>query len=85
MLEVAPPMATPPLNHWYVSGPVPLATTLKVAVCPALTVWFAGSVVISGAVFTVRVAGPPVAVPAEFVTMTVNSEPLSPITVAGVV
>jgi hypothetical protein len=38
-----------------------------------------------GAVFTVKVAGPPVAVPATLVTMTVKSEPLSPITVAGVV
>src|SRR5216683_3427917 len=31
------------------SGAVPLATTVNVAVCPAVTVWFAGCVVIVGA------------------------------------
>jgi hypothetical protein len=34
---------------------------------------------------TVRVAGPPVAEPAEFETATVNAAPLSPATVGGVV
>ncbi len=31
------------------SGAVPVATTVNVAVCPAVTVWFAGCVVIVGA------------------------------------
>ena len=36
--------------HWYMSGAVPAATTENVADCPAVTVWFAGCVVIVGAV-----------------------------------
>jgi hypothetical protein len=59
--------------------------TLKVAACPVVTVWFAGGVVITGAAVTVKVAGALVAVPAVLVTVTVKREPLSPITVAGVV
>jgi hypothetical protein len=78
-------MAVPPLYHWYVRGPVPVAVTLKVAVWPAVTVWLAGGVVMVGAVFTVRVAGALVADPAVLVTVTVKREPLSPLTVAGVV
>jgi hypothetical protein len=85
VVEVAPAIRVPFLYHWYVRVPGPLAITLKTAVCPALTVWFAGGVVIVGAVFTVNVAGPPVADPAVVVTVTVKREPLSPITVAGVV
>ena len=65
--------------------PVPLAVTLKDAVWPAFTVSFAGGVVIVGGEFTVKVAGVLVAVPTAFVTVTVKSEPLSPLTVAGVV
>ncbi len=65
--------------------PVPVAVTLKVAVCPAFTVWFAGGVVIMGSVTTVNVAGPPVADPAELVAVTVKRDPVSPLTVAGVV
>src|SRR5574341_215189 len=42
-------MSVPFLCHWYWSGAVPEATTLKVAVCPAVTVWSAGWVVIAGA------------------------------------
>jgi hypothetical protein len=64
---------------------MPLATTLKVAVLPTFTVWLAGGVVIVGGVFTVKVAGPPVAAPAELVTVTVKRDPLSLLTVAGVV
>jgi hypothetical protein len=67
---------------------VPLATTLKVAVCPAVTVWFEGCVVIDGATgagFTVRVATVLVAVPAELFTTTTNVEPLSEVVAAGVV
>ncbi len=65
--------------------PVPVATTLKVAVCPAFTDWFAGGVVIVGTVLTVSVAGPPVVELTELVTVTVKRDPLSPLTVAGVV
>jgi hypothetical protein len=50
-----------------------------------VTVWLAGGIVITGAVFTVRVAGALVADPAVLVTVTVKREPLSPLTVAGVV
>jgi len=67
---------------------VPVALTLKVAVCPAVTVWLAGGDVIDGATaaaFTVRVALLLVALPAEFVTTTENRDPLSAVVVAGVV
>jgi hypothetical protein len=67
---------------------VPVARTLKVAVCPTVTVWFAGCVVIDGATllaFTVRVALLLVVLPAELVTTTENMEPLSAEVVAGVV
>ena len=79
MLEVAPPMATPPMYHWYVRVAAPVAVTLKVAVCPTVTVWFAGCLVITGAsgftvvepAATVRVAGVLVTVPSALVTVTV--------------
>jgi hypothetical protein len=61
---------------------------VNVAVCPAVTVWFAGCVVIAGATgagFTVSVAALLVAVPAVFVTTTANVDPLSEVAVAGVV
>jgi hypothetical protein len=67
---------------------VPLATTLNVAVWPAVTVWFTGCVVIAGATgaaFTVSVAALLVALPAVFVTTTANVAPLSEVVVAGVV
>jgi hypothetical protein len=67
---------------------VPVAVTVNVAVCPAVTVWFAGCVVIAGATgagFTVSVAALLVTVPAVFVTTTVNADPLSEVVVAGVV
>jgi hypothetical protein len=67
---------------------VPVAATAKVAVCPAVTVWFAGCVVIVGATaaaFTVKVAALLVTVPAVFVTTTSNVEPLSAVVVTGVV
>ena len=38
------------------SGEVPLATTLKVAVCPGFLVWLAGWVVMEGAVATTTVS-----------------------------
>jgi hypothetical protein len=65
-----------------------VAVIEKVAVCPAVTVWLAGCVVIegaTGATVTVRVAALLVMLPTLLVTVTVNVEPLSPVTVAGVV
>jgi hypothetical protein len=61
---------------------------VKLAVCPAVTVWFAGWVVIEGATaaaFTVSVAAALVTVPAVFVTTTRNVDPLSAVVVTGVV
>ena len=65
-----------------------MAATLKEAVCPAVTVWLAGWVVIegaTGAAFTVRLAALLVTLPAVLLTTTVNSAPLSELVVAGVV
>jgi hypothetical protein len=67
---------------------VPVATTVNVAVCPAVTVWFAGCVVIAGATgaaFTVSVAAVLVAAPALLLTTTANVDPLSEVVVAAVV
>jgi hypothetical protein len=61
---------------------------VNVAVCPAVTVWFAGGVVIVGATaagFTVSAAAALVTVPAVFVTTTSNVNPLSAVVVTGVV
>jgi hypothetical protein len=93
VLEVAPLIATPPLNHWYVRVALPVAVTLKVAVCPTATVWFAGWVMIRGALGftvvepaeTVNVAGLLVTVPDALVTVTVKTDPLSVLAAAGVV
>lgn len=65
-----------------------MATTEKVAVCPAVTVWFAGCVVMvgpTGDAVTASVAVLLVALPAALVTTTRNVVPLSPEAVAGVV
>ncbi len=67
---------------------MPAATTVNVAVCPAVTVWFAGCVVIVGATgagFTVSVAALLVIVPVVFVTTTANVDPLSAVVVTAVV
>jgi hypothetical protein len=67
---------------------VPVAVTLNVAICPAVTVWLAGCDVIEGATagaLTVRVALLLVALPAELVTTTEKVDPLSVVVVAGVV
>jgi len=61
---------------------------VNVAVCPAVTVWLPGCVVIvgvTGAGLTVSVAAELVTVPAVFVTTTENVDPLSEVVVAGVV
>jgi hypothetical protein len=61
---------------------------VNVAVCPAVTVWFVGCVVIVGAsaaAFTVSVAALLVNVPTAFVTTTANADPLSKVVVACVV
>ena len=67
---------------------VPVAVTLKLADCPAVTVWLPGCDVIEGATagaLTVRVALLLVALPAELVITTEKLEPLSAVVVAGVV
>ena len=43
-------MAAPFFFHWYVSVPVPVAATEKLATCPAVTLWLAGCVVMARAV-----------------------------------
>jgi hypothetical protein len=61
---------------------------VNVTVCPAVTVWLPGCVVIVGATgagFTVNVAVELVTVPAVFVTTTEKLDPLSEVVVAGVV
>ena len=65
---------------------MPAAVTEKLAVCPAVTVWFAGCAVIDGvtaAALTVSVAAPLVTLPAELLTTTENCVPLSELAVAG--
>ena len=65
-----------------------MAVTENVAVCPAVTVWLAGCVVIegaTGAALTVSVAALLVTLPAELLTTTVNCAPLSEVVSAGVV
>ena len=67
---------------------MPIALTEKVAVCPALIVTLAGWVVIEGATtagVTVRVTTLLVVLPAELLTITVNSDPLSDVAATGVV
>jgi len=67
---------------------VPVAATLNVAVCPAVTAWLTGCVVIEGATaaaLTVRVAAVLVALPALLVNTTVKFAPLSEVVVAEVV
>src|SRR5437016_6705889 len=44
--EVAPVMAVPVFCHWYLTGAVPVATTVKVAVGPTVKASLAGWVVI---------------------------------------
>jgi len=66
---------------------VPEAVTEKVVVCPAVTVRLAGCELIDGATglaVTVRVAALLPTLPAELLTTTVNCDPLSAETVAGV-
>jgi hypothetical protein len=65
-----------------------VATTLKEAIWPAVTVWLAGCVVIegaTGAALTVRVTALLVTLPAVLFTTTWNVDPLSEVVVAGVV
>src|SRR5438094_667167 len=81
-------MFAPFFCHWSLSGAVPAATTVNVAVCPAVTVWLTGCVVIVGATaaaFTVSVVVLTVAVLALVRTITSNLAPLSAIFLASVV
>ena len=64
---------------------MPVAATMKVAVCPEVAVWLTGCVVMAGGKFTVSVAALLVTVPVLFVTATENKPPLSAAAVAGVV
>ena len=64
---------------------MPLATTEKVAVWPATTVWFEGWDVMVGGPLTVRIARLLATLCVECVTMTPNIAPLSAVVVAGVV
>ena len=68
---------------------MPVAATEKVAVCPAVTVWLTGCVVMDGATpvaaATLRVPALLVALPALLATTTVNSARLSEAVVGGVV
>jgi hypothetical protein len=67
---------------------VPVAVTVKVAVCPAVTLLLTGCAVMdgaTGAAVTVRVAALLVALPAASLTVTVNVAPLSVFVAAGVV
>src|SRR5437899_5799623 len=76
LLNVPPPSVL--TCHCTVGVGEPVAAAVKVAVWPALTVWFAGCVVIVGGVgeFTVRVAAVLVAIPAEFVNTARDWVPL---------
>src|SRR5260370_18540811 len=81
-------MFTPFFCHWYVSGAVPAAVTVNVAVCPAVTVWFAGWVVIVGAAgsaLTVPVADTLFTRTAVYVTIIPNVSPVSPAVVPDAV
>ena len=67
---------------------MPPAVTLKVAVCPTVTVALTGCAVMLGAtaaVVTVSVAALLVTLPALLLTTTLNCAPLSALVVAGVV
>ena len=86
--EVAPEIALPFFFHWYVRGAVPVAVTVKPAVCPAITLVLTGCDVMdgaTGAAVTVRVAALLVTLPVLLLTVTVNEAPLSEVDVAGVV
>ena len=64
--------------HCTVGLGVPLAAAVNVAVLPEFTVWPVGCVVTTGSVFTVRVAGLVVTVPAMFVNTAWYCLPVSP-------
>ena len=69
------------------NGEVPEAATENVALCPAVTVWLAGCVVIDGctaAAVTVSTAALLVTLPAELLTTTLNAELLSDIAVVEI-
>ena len=69
LLNVNPPSVL--FCHWTAGAGLPLAAAVKVAVAPALTVWFVGLVVITGAAEPVTVSIAPVVVtePAGLVKM----------------
>ena len=71
---MAPAIATPPRRHWNVNGDEPVATTLKVAVCPSTTDTVVAAVLLKpGATrVTLSVAGLLCTAPPGFVTTTVK-------------
>ncbi len=83
VVEVAPGISDqelPPFAltcHCTVGLGFPLAAALKLAVCPALTVWLLGWLVITGAMLTVSVAALLVADPATLVKTARYCLPLS--------
>ena len=82
MAAVAPEMLLQVLPsgldcHWTVGVGEPLAAALKLAVCPAVTVWLAGWLVTTGGVLTVKVAALLVAKPAVLVKTARYRLPLS--------
>ena len=72
-LKVLPPSVL--TCHCTVGVGLPLAAAVKVAVRPALTVWFVGLVVTVGAKSTVRVAALVVSVPAALMKTARYSSP----------
>ena len=71
LVPAGPLIALPPKYHWYARGAVPVAATVKVAVPPTGTVWFAGWLVTATGGTTVRVATLLVTLPYAFVTTSV--------------
>ena len=76
-------MFVPPLRHWKVIGPVPVAATVKEAPLPTQAEAAEGWVVIEGAVLTVSVAAEVVVLPQALVT-TQSKEPASPAATAAI-
>src|SRR5262249_28930090 len=81
VLSVAPVKLVAPFHHWYVSGPVPLASTLKLTVGPTLLETLRGACMMDGPRegFRITTGRPPngalqPAVPARQYTVALLSE-----------
>jgi hypothetical protein len=64
---------------------VPVAVTVNEAICPAVTAWFDGLLVIAAGTVTLNVAALLVSLPRLLLTIQRNREPLSAVVVIGVV